>query len=368
MFDPIVPYPNLAERFPVGLAWARRHASTNDWFVAGDSGAGYLNPGYLTPPRPHSGLESGLSAWERHCAVFYRRWDLDVTGFVIDGFARGLDSSGLDAYARFSPGGIVAQKVPRQGMHGDMPYLRMSADLPGDPVEAARVMRSLVAGPRPRFAVCRSILQSPSWYARVSGELERSRGPEVRVVDLPALLWLVRDYETRRELHVDTRFRDVAAVQARPGAGEGLEPIHVEDGPVETIPAEGVPGWRVGSTPRSRYLYFDADDEFCRSGRGRYTITIEYLDRGRGRIGLQYDSSDAGAPLDGAYKSAGSGVQRAGSAAWREAVWSIEDARFEARQNGGADFRFHGDGDPWWVRRVVLAKTRSITAPAARDP
>lgn len=189
--------PNLAERFPVGMAWARRHASTNDWFVAGDSGAGYLNPGYLTPPRPHSGLESGLAAWERHCAAFYRRWDLDVTGFVIDGFARGLDPSGFDAYARFSPGGIVAQKVPRQGVHGGMPYQRMSADLPGEPAEAARVMRSLVAGPRPRFAVCRSILQSPSWYARVSGELERSPGPEVRVVDLPALLWLVREYETQ---------------------------------------------------------------------------------------------------------------------------------------------------------------------------
>ena len=39
--------------------------SLNDWFVAGDSGAGYLNPGNLTPPRAHSGLSSGLAAWER---------------------------------------------------------------------------------------------------------------------------------------------------------------------------------------------------------------------------------------------------------------------------------------------------------------
>lgn len=100
--------------------------------MAGDSGAGYLNPGYLTPPRPHSGLESGLAAWERHCTAFYRRWDLDVTGFVIDGFASGLSLEGRDA------------------------------------------------------------------YARVSEELARLAGTEVRVLDLPALLWLVREYETHR--------------------------------------------------------------------------------------------------------------------------------------------------------------------------
>jgi hypothetical protein len=186
--------PNLAERFPLGMAWARERASTNDWFVAGDSGAGYLNPGYLTPPRPHSGLPSGLAAWERHCREFYQHWDLSLTGFVIDGYARGLPSEGLDAYARFSPDGIVAQKIPPQGVHGNMPYLRMATDLPGDAAEAAKAMRSLVVGPAPRFAVCRSILRTPSWYARVSEHLRQIAGDEVQVVDLYTLLWLVREF------------------------------------------------------------------------------------------------------------------------------------------------------------------------------
>ena len=118
--------PNLCERFPLGMAWARERRTTNDWFVAGDSGAGYLNPGFLTPPRVHSGLPSGLAAWEKHCARLYKQWDITLTGFVIDGYARGLSPEGLDAYARFSPDGIVAQKIGLQGVHKGMPYLRMS--------------------------------------------------------------------------------------------------------------------------------------------------------------------------------------------------------------------------------------------------
>ncbi len=188
--------PNLAERFPLGMAWARRHATTNDCFVAGDSGAGYLNPGYLTPPRPHSGLPSGLAAWERHCSEWYRRWDLDVTGFIIDGYARGLSPEALDAYARFSPGGIVAQKIPPLGMHGPMPFLRMATDLSGDPAQAAEAMARLCDGSKPGFVVCRSILQSPTWYGRVSERLQTMH-PEIQVVDLPSLLWLAKEHQNR---------------------------------------------------------------------------------------------------------------------------------------------------------------------------
>jgi len=63
--------PTCGERFRLAMAWAREHRTTNDWFVAGDSGAGYLNPGELTPPRRFSGLPSGLEAWEKHCEYFF---------------------------------------------------------------------------------------------------------------------------------------------------------------------------------------------------------------------------------------------------------------------------------------------------------
>ncbi len=43
----------------------------------------------------------------------------------------------------------------------------------------------------------RSILKSPSWYLAVEEELKRRAGPEVRLVDLYTLLWLVREYHSR---------------------------------------------------------------------------------------------------------------------------------------------------------------------------
>ncbi|HYG33573.1 MAG TPA: GxGYxYP domain-containing protein, partial [Clostridia bacterium] len=62
--------PNLADRAPQALVYAYRHATTNDFFIAGDSGAGYLNPRALTV-RPDSGLPSGLKVWTEHCRRYY---------------------------------------------------------------------------------------------------------------------------------------------------------------------------------------------------------------------------------------------------------------------------------------------------------
>ena len=214
------------------MAWARERRTANDWFVAGDSGAGYLNPGYLTTPRPHSGLPSGLAAWERYCEQLYRQWDLSLTGFVIDGYARGLDKAGLDAYARFSPDGIVAQQIGRQGVHGTMPYLRMATDLHGSPAEAARAIARLNHGSPPRFTVCRSILQTPTWYAQVEKELQAMPDERIQVVDLYTLLWLVREYETHREAYVDLRYAQAKEVSATPAKSDGLAPTFAADGPV----------------------------------------------------------------------------------------------------------------------------------------
>ncbi|MDQ2799756.1 MAG: hypothetical protein M3Y13_08955, partial [Armatimonadota bacterium] len=64
--------PNLADRFPVGMDWARRTATPQDHFISGDSGAGYLNPGLLDGDRPYSHLPSGLPVWEEHCRSYYK--------------------------------------------------------------------------------------------------------------------------------------------------------------------------------------------------------------------------------------------------------------------------------------------------------
>ncbi len=348
--------PSLSVRFPLGMAWARQHRSAQDWFVAGDSGAGYLNPGYLTPPRPHSGLPSGLSAWEEYCRESYQRWDLSLTGFVIDGYAHGLDDAGLDAYARFSPDGIVAQQIGRQGVHGTMPYLKMATDLHGSPTEAARVIAQISHGPLPRFTVCRSILQTPSWYAQVEKELQVMGGDQVQVVDLYTLLWLVREYETHRADYVDQRFAEATEVSAKPDKSDGLTPTFAADGPICETVHNSTRCWRIATSERGQYLYFEVDDAFYRSGSGPIEIALEFLDQGEGRVILQYDSTDASATLGGAYKSHADVVQRGNTKQWQHVAFPVTDARFAGSQNSGADFRFYSSGDNLLIRHVRVTR------------
>lgn len=189
--------PNLAHRFPVGMHFVRRNASSSDYFIAGDSGAGYLNPGYLSRPRPHSGLPDGWKAWEAHCRQEYSRWDIRITGFIIDGNARGLDERGLDAYARFSPDGIAAQKIPEQGMHGTMPYLRMRDDLPGvgglQMPHALDIVGGRLTGEKPQFLLFRTILWTPSHHLELKRAIEE-RYPGTKVVHTGTLFALLKQH------------------------------------------------------------------------------------------------------------------------------------------------------------------------------
>jgi hypothetical protein len=191
--------PNLAERFAFGMRWARERRTENDFFVAGDSGAGYVNVAALSEPRIHSGLPSGWPAWEAHNKAFFATWNLDVVGFVLDGFLPVMGPEGFDAYARFSPGGIVLHRPHpdgrKTGVHGDLPFVTTRGDLSHDVREAARFMASDM--PReglPAFHQYRSILRDPTWYAQLESELEKIEdAPPSMLVDLPTLLWLVRE-------------------------------------------------------------------------------------------------------------------------------------------------------------------------------
>lgn len=184
--------PVLAERVPMALDYRRETATKNDYFAAADNGAGYLMPGMLQEPRPISGLPDGLDAWVNHNKPYYEQWDLTITGFIIDGQAPGLNEKGLDAYAKFSPNGIVPQKTPLTSLHGNMPVIRSDEDINQDnPVDAAkRILERVKDRPVP-FHWFRNILKDPSWYVQVVEELKRL-DPKIELLDAPSFFELYR--------------------------------------------------------------------------------------------------------------------------------------------------------------------------------
>ena len=174
--------PNLADRASVAMVYTRQTSTSNDFFVAGDSGAGYINPGMLQEPRPFSQLPSGLKTWREHCSQYYKQWDISITGFIIDGYAPGLNEDGLRVYTDFSHDGIVAQKIAPEGVFEGMPFIRMNLDLDGRPDDVSQKILSRFDGEMPQFPIFRTILKKPSWHIEVRDHLKRIC-PEAEFVD-----------------------------------------------------------------------------------------------------------------------------------------------------------------------------------------
>lgn len=188
--------PNLADRSPQALVYAYRHATSNDFFIAGDSGAGYLNPRALTV-RPDSGLPSGLAAWAAHCQGFYARWGMTITGFVLDGASGAATELEFAAYRRFSPDGAGTHFERGPRLIDGLPTCP-EQDLPDDAAAAAKVIaaRAAAARGRPAFLWARSILKPPRWYAEVSRMVqEQHPDAAVEVVDPYTFFGLIRRAE-----------------------------------------------------------------------------------------------------------------------------------------------------------------------------
>jgi hypothetical protein len=248
--------PNLERRAGPILdhLWTTR--TENDTFVSGDSGAGYVNPGLLEEPRPLSGFPSGMEAWSERCRRAYARWDLSVTGFVIDGEARPLSPAGRRAYAQFSRTGIGMQNLDGAALVSGTPLLRMTATLPQDAVDAAQTIATALRPdlqappPSPTFSWFRTVLRPPSFHAAVVELLEQMH-PRARitVVDAHTLFTLLR-------LHLAGSVAVGTPHDPRlePAGGElALELTNCTGAPVRgALSLETPAGWRV-SPARTRF-------------------------------------------------------------------------------------------------------------------
>lgn len=169
--------PNLSDRVPHIFDYLYRTASANDWFIGGNSGAGYVNPNLLIGNRLGSGLPDALHLWEQHNIRYYRRFDYSITGFVINGFHGDMPLRIQEAYARFSPGGVGMQLGFEQPIVQGTPFLRHASDIypdPKHPERAAAQMAGFATPEKPQFLIFRWILHKPSTQKAVRDALKAS--------------------------------------------------------------------------------------------------------------------------------------------------------------------------------------------------
>ena len=197
----------LSMRFPVAFRWMYDRRTPSDFFISGDSGAGYLNPTLLFPD-PTTGRRgdsnvtaSGAPAWTAWNARWYDKFDVSFTGFLINGDAGPLTNESMAMYATFSPDGVVvttdhdphptgvyekenggAWCLPTQTAAasgaGGLPVVHHVVDLAGglNASAARRQIAQIVAADRskadmlgrPAFYVLRTILKTAAFMVDVA--------------------------------------------------------------------------------------------------------------------------------------------------------------------------------------------------------
>jgi len=355
--------PNLDRRAPHAMHFARTHQSANDWFIAGDCGAGYLNPGMLSAPRREKSIGDGWQAWIDHNRPYFARYDLSITGFVIDGHSPGMGPAGLTAYRTFSPDGLIGQKIPAQGLcDGVMPFIRMKTDLGGSPAAAGATIAGMIGVGGPKFLPVRTILKSPTWHEKTMAAARGAPGGKMlRFVDPYTFLTLLKAHETRRGRVASTMPAVGRSVRyLAPRGARGLAPVSAPDGPFRLQRIAGRDAI-VQQADKLRYVYFESARDFAHelpeAPACVLAVDVTLLDRRKGTLTVQYDSHDPAGAVDGAYTAAGP-AELAGSGKWVTIRFELPRARFGARQNAGANLRLVNHPGELVLHEVTVRRIR----------
>ncbi len=103
--------PNLSERVPVIFEYLYANKSSRDYFVGGDGGAGYIIPEALFTGRTltmsghtrPSNYGNGSTAFANLSKTFYDRFDMKMTGFIINSGHRTLTREVAACISSYSP-------------------------------------------------------------------------------------------------------------------------------------------------------------------------------------------------------------------------------------------------------------------------
>lgn len=182
--------PNTIERASAIYDYVYRHKSPQDYFICGDSGAGYINPYQLSGPRSPSGYPSGIESWQKHCRHYYRILDYSITGWLLNGkFSLPTSADALN-FNPFSGDGVgldwSSWSTPFQTLASNLPVIARTQ--PDDPT-LSRIMNVYFSGVR--FDWFRTVLWTPSYLCEIRDSLHSQH----KLVDPYTFYYLFRYYK-----------------------------------------------------------------------------------------------------------------------------------------------------------------------------
>lgn len=198
--------PNLSNRIPVVFDWIYKTRTKNDYIVSGDSGAGYLNPSLLLENEREmiSDLPSGIVPWIKHNQYYFKKFDLSIVGFIING-NQDINRRVQEAYSQFAKEGVVflPSNPTLDKVVNGTPFISMTADIyPGDLDKAAKVIydnttpgESENKKNKPHFYVFRAIRIPPSEIKHLIEKIQGERpNQNFEIVDPYSFFYLYKKH------------------------------------------------------------------------------------------------------------------------------------------------------------------------------
>jgi hypothetical protein len=165
--------PGMEEEIPGVMAYVLVTRTDQDYLVAANSGAGYINPQGLS--------RRYRQQWLTRSGDYYRKYGLSIQGFLLNGRGYTLPPEWAARFAKIAPHGLISPDFEIEGdwprLVNGAPYIGMEKETLGDSVvDSARKVHTayqqLVADDRPPFLVFRTSFQSPEFLAQVYEEMQ----------------------------------------------------------------------------------------------------------------------------------------------------------------------------------------------------
>jgi len=139
--------PNLSDRVPMIFDYVYENKTAMDYFVTGDSGAGYVMPTFL----------SDLDLWKEYNAPYLEKFDMDVVGFIID--KRFLTKREFKAYAEMGIKGAFynTYRKPLVVYNNETVFVQMGDIYPDEGTEWLEQVYGSMRGKGNSFSAFRTI-------------------------------------------------------------------------------------------------------------------------------------------------------------------------------------------------------------------
>ncbi|MBQ7338423.1 MAG: hypothetical protein IJW40_08230 [Clostridia bacterium] len=178
--------PNLGDRVPMVFDYVYENATENDYFVTGDSGAGYINPDMLPD----------LDTWVEYNEPYLAKYDMDIVGFIITSQCK-INEEIMEAYAKIAPVGSFHNDITTQLVvyNNETVYMHlMNEIIPSGDDFTPRQMYEYLMGNGTNFAAYRAVNKSPTAINEAIDKFiayAQQRGVTVKCVDPYTLFDLV---------------------------------------------------------------------------------------------------------------------------------------------------------------------------------